>query len=108
MRADPEATFDRLMREHAWRPISNCPGRFIFAAGVTSLSPAALVSGDAPVRSLSSKRARDPMLVVDFPDQGGLISYVKPAGRFLHTLNTASGLARKLEELASAPGKPGG
>jgi hypothetical protein len=30
---------------------------------------------------------------------GGLISYRRPDGTFLHTLNTAEGFARKLSDL---------
>lgn len=42
--------------------------------------------------------ARDAVVVVRFKD-GGLISYRKPDGRFLHTLNTEEGFQRKLEQL---------
>jgi hypothetical protein len=32
-------------------------------------------------------------------DDGGLISYRRPDGMFLHTLNTREGLERKLRQL---------
>jgi hypothetical protein len=42
--------------------------------------------------------ARDPVIVTPFED-GGLISYRKADGLFLHTLNTREGLERKSREL---------
>jgi hypothetical protein len=38
----------------------------------------------------------DPMRVVRFADGGGLLSYRKPDGRYVHTFNTESGLCRKV------------
>ena len=37
--------------------------------------------------------------VVATLEEGGLISYRKSDGRFLHTLNTTAGFRRKLEQL---------
>jgi hypothetical protein len=42
--------------------------------------------------------ARDPVIVAPFED-GGLISYRKADGMFLHTLNTREGFERKLRQL---------
>jgi hypothetical protein len=42
--------------------------------------------------------ARDPVIVTPFED-GGLISYRKADGMFLHTLNTREGFERKLRQL---------
>jgi hypothetical protein len=36
---------------------------------------------------------------VRLADGSGLISYLKPGGLFLHTLNTAQGMERKLAAL---------
>jgi hypothetical protein len=44
--------------------------------------------------------ARDPVVVTPFED-GGLISYRKPDGLFLHTLNTREGFERKLVQLGA-------
>jgi hypothetical protein len=46
----------------------------------------------------ASVSARDPVIVTPL-DDGGLISYRKPDGMFLHTLNTREGLERKLRQL---------
>jgi hypothetical protein len=40
----------------------------------------------------------DPVIVAEFED-GGLISYRKPDGSFIHTVNTSEGLDRKLRQL---------
>jgi hypothetical protein len=42
--------------------------------------------------------ARDPVIATPFED-GGLISYRKADGHFLHTLNTRDGFERKLRQL---------
>ena len=42
--------------------------------------------------------AKDPVIVTPFED-GGLISYRKADGMFLHTLNTREGFERKLRQL---------
>ena len=42
--------------------------------------------------------ARDPVIVTPF-DDGGMISYCKAQGLFLHTLNTREGFERKLRQL---------
>jgi hypothetical protein len=65
--------------------------------GIFSGAPEKLVPGHA-MREHPVAGARDPVAVVRFPG-GGLISYRKPDGRWLHTLNTADGFARKLEAL---------
>jgi hypothetical protein len=42
--------------------------------------------------------ARDPVFVARFAD-GGLISYRRADGTYVHTLNTREGLERKLAQL---------
>jgi hypothetical protein len=51
-----------------------------------------------PVHTFIRESARDPILVVPLHD-GGLLSYARPDGTFVHTLNTSEGLARKLSQL---------
>ncbi len=80
-----------------WRPIPNCPGRYLFN-GVGNPTLADLIGPHADVGIFHTSRAADPVHVVVLPG-GGLISYAKPGGRFVHTLNTAEGFARKLEQL---------
>ena len=55
----------------------------------------------APDAALTEHRvaaAPDPIIVIRFAD-GGLISYRKSDGTYVHTLNTHDGLHRKLAQL---------
>ena len=58
-----------------------------------------LVSQGVPIRGSRSEAARDVAVVVALVGGGGLITYEKPDGRQVHTLNTPAGFARKLEQL---------
>lgn len=60
-----------------------------------------VVAGGASVVHRYSGRERDTVCVVAF-DAGGLISYEKPDGRFVHTLCDEGGFARKLAQLGIA------
>ena len=92
-------TFDLLLLRHLWRAIHACPGRYVLRGGPVELSPATLAGQDrCELSTHRSSRAEDPVVVARI-EGGGLISYAKPDGRYLHTLNTSEGLARKLAEL---------
>lgn len=88
-------TFDQLLAAYAWRAIPDCAGRFSLPP--LRLAPSALVG--AGVRPLRSAAARDRVLVAAVQG-GGLISYARPDGTFVHTLNTREGFVRKLAQLA--------
>ena len=62
-----------------------------------AMPPADIVPGTNASEHVSAM-ARDPVIVAAFED-GGLISYRQADGRFLHTLNTREGFARKLDQL---------
>ena len=89
--------FDTLFAARRWHPIRNCPGRFALADGAVPNGPAALVA-DAHSQEFTVANARDPVVVTPLL-VGGLISYKRRDGTFLHTLNTAEGFARKLADL---------
>lgn len=91
-------TFEELRVRWPWNPIRNCPGRLVLAPGHSHLSLSMLL--DRPVHSdtFYSSVAHDPILVVWLED-GGIISYARPDGRMVHTLNTPDGFARKLQQL---------
>jgi hypothetical protein len=57
-----------------------------------------VLANDAAVREYRTQAAPDPVTVVRIND-GGLISYRKPDGSYLHTLNTTEGFHRKLAQL---------
>jgi len=92
-------TSDEIMSRWPWRPIPNCPGRFVLSSGRSSLAPSEIAS--ASIGAISEHvvpATPDPVVVAEFED-GGLISYRKPDGSFIHTLNTIEGLDRKLRQL---------
>ncbi|MBS1795386.1 MAG: hypothetical protein JSS81_16130 [Acidobacteria bacterium] len=91
-------TFEELHAQWDWRPIRNCPGRFVRRGGASTATPAEIVGEDVELREFRVANAVDPVVVIRFDDGGGLISYQKPDGRFLHTLNTPEGFARKLAQ----------
>ena len=91
-------TFDELRVRCAWRPIPGCPGRFVLASGPSRLPPDALVPRSVEVTEHTVAAATDPVIVTSF-DEGGLISYRKPDGTFVHTLNSSEGFERKLRQL---------
>lgn len=91
-------TFSELLDRCAWRPIANCPGRYVLAAGPVATPPSDLVRGAKGSSEHVTVSARDPVIVTPL-DDGGLISYRKANGLFLHTLNTRDGFERKLDQL---------
>jgi hypothetical protein len=100
--------FDRFFAAFDWRPIRNCPGRFVVSRALDSTAPTevvAIVLGPslddrARVRTQVAQRpGRDGLVLTRFTDEsGGLLSYVK-SGSFVHTLNAADGWVRKLSAL---------
>ena len=91
-------TFSALFDGWAWRPIPKCPGRYALRAGPVATPPEGLVPGASGGSEHVSVTAKDPVIVTPFED-GGLISYRKADGQFLHTLNTHEGFDRKLRQL---------
>jgi hypothetical protein len=91
-------TFDDLMANWRWKPIRNCPGRYVMCASSAGLSPENLLGFDIELRIFQVAAARDIVVVADLSD-GGLISYKRADGTYLHTLNTAEGFERKLLSL---------
>ena len=96
------ATYASLLAAGPWRALRYCPGRSVWQ-GPSGLTPADLAGADARVQIFRVEAAPDPVHVVALAD-GGLISYARPDGRFVHTLNTPEGFARKLEDLGIRPG----
>ena len=91
-------TFSSLFDRWAWRPISNCPGRYALASGPVATAPEQIVPGATGASEHVCGTAKDPVIVTPFED-GGLISYRRASGLFLHTLNTREGFERKLRQL---------
>ena len=93
-----KTTFKEIWARWPWRPIRNCPGRFILPWTEQPISFEVLLDGSCIPQAFSSPAAKDPVLVVPLKD-GGLISYRQPDGRLIHTLNTPEGFSRKLQQL---------
>lgn len=94
-------TFAALFGRLKWRPIPNCPGRYVLEAGPVATPPERIVSSETGGSEHVCAAAKDPVIVTPF-DDGGLISYRKADGTYLHTLNTSEGLERKLRQLGIA------
>ncbi len=92
------ASFDRLWRDQDWLQIANCPGRYRLRERDCELSPRELTGMDVNAREYDLPACRDQVLVIEMRG-GGLISYRRSNGTYVHTLNTAEGFARKLEQL---------
>jgi len=89
--------FVSLLGRFPSRAIRDCPGRYVLLGPVASLRPDDLIPG-ATVREYRVQTAPDPVVVVRC-DGGGIISYRKPDGSYVHTLNTIEGFERKLDQL---------
>jgi hypothetical protein len=92
------STFDDLARRFELRRIRNCPGRFIIRKAPPELTPRELLGSEAEIHTFNVFSARDAVLVVRL-DRGGLISYQRADGTYLHTLNDDDGFERKLRDL---------
>ena len=90
--------FVELKSKWNWKPIPGCPGRYLLSDVDQTLSPEDLLGHEVKLGEFRSDKARDAVVVARFGD-GGLISYKRVDGTYLHTLNTAAGLERKLKQL---------
>ena len=90
--------FETLLKNFRWRPIRNCPGRFTLARQTEAAALEKVLESCARPRIHPPGPAPD-TVVVRAIEGGGVISYRKPGGRHLHTLNTTEGFLRKLRQL---------
>ena len=98
-------TFDTVKRLGKWTAIRNCPGRFVLRGVLPAFSIVDLLGGIAGVQRFQSPRTKDTVWVFCLED-GGVISYRRPAGAWRHTLNTEEGFRRKLEQLEISLNEP--
>ena len=97
-----------------WKEIRNCPGRYTvrrrrdLARWPPERLLAAALGGNVPPVSLWRHRsgAKDAIHAVRFAGGGGLLTYARADGAFVHTLNTESGLLRKIAALRVTPDLP--
>ncbi|HEY0319708.1 MAG TPA: hypothetical protein VGC66_01935 [Pyrinomonadaceae bacterium] len=92
-------SFDQLFLERNWKPIRNCPGRYVLREAADNLSPAEILGEACSVTEHRVAAAKDTVLVLRLEAGGGLISYHRADKTLLHTLNTSEGFERKLLQL---------
>ena len=90
--------FEELKSRWNWSPIRNCPGRFIWRESDKNVSPETVVGDGIVLNEFQTEKAKDSVIVGRIFD-GGLISYRRKDGTYLHTLNTVDGFERKLAQL---------
>ena len=91
-------TFDTVKSLGTWMPIRGCPGRLVLKGTPPTYSITDLLGEGVNIQQFQSPRARDVVRVVCL-DDGGVISYKRSDGTWLHTLNTKEGFRRKLDQL---------
>ena len=87
--------FQRVQNTMGPRPIAGCPGRWVLDNPAPDLDNYVVTAGTR----FESEAARDPVWLTRLMPQGALLSYERPDGTYLHTLNTHLGLARKCSQL---------
>jgi hypothetical protein len=95
-------TFAELFETLSWKPIKICPGRYVLQGAKSNLLPVEELTKNTVADAVSAHKvsaARDLVLVAPLDDGGGIISYQRADGSFLHTLNTPEGFRRKLRQL---------
>ena len=100
---DPDISFGSILKKHKWREIRNCPGRYLLSGGLSERAPGTLLGVDGEFPEQRSHAAVDPVVVISFSG-GGLISFHRPDGQWIHTLNTSAGFNRKVSDLGLKPG----
>ncbi|KAL1515362.1 hypothetical protein AB1Y20_001991 [Prymnesium parvum] len=101
---DGGAELERLWRASEWKPLKGCDGRFtcreraLAAVSLPRLAASLALRLAAPVVCCRpAANGCDGVQVVRLRGGGGVLSYEKPSrGVYVHTLNTESGLSRKL------------
>ena len=91
-------TFDHVLKMGRWVSIKDCPGRYTLHDVPPTFSIVELLGTDVAVRRAHSPKARDAVWIA-FLETGGVISYSRLDGSWLHTLNTEEGFERKLSQL---------
>jgi hypothetical protein len=91
-------TFNDVLKMGLWVPIKNCLGRFALHDVSPTFSLSDLLGPDVAVQQAHSQKAKDIVWIARLED-GGVISYARSDGSWLHTLNTEEGLERKLKQL---------
>jgi hypothetical protein len=98
-------TFTKLQQAYKWKEIPNCPGRYVLDENkvYSHLPPEKFLSTNTKPTEFHSKNCRDVVLIIPFKTGGGLLSYrsrnKEGKVQYVHTMNTESGLQRKMKQL---------
>ena len=84
-----------------WKPIPNCPVRYVLDRPEPRLSPDQLAQVNYAPAEFHVEATKDLVLVLPL-EGGGLITYRRADGSYFHTLNSESGFQRKLAQLGIA------
>lgn len=95
-------SFDEMRAAWPWEEIPGCPGRLRLRVPMPDTSPVQLAGDGAVAVRMTSAGCKDPIELVSLAGGGGLLCYHRADGTYVHTLNTAAGLARKLTQLQLA------
>ena len=91
-------TVAELLKRWKWQEMFRSPGRFALVERRPDLSVEELLGPGVPTEQVPTTGAGDTIVVARFED-GGLVSYHRADGSWVHTLNTRSNFQRKLWEL---------
>jgi hypothetical protein len=94
--------FNTLKNKYHWKKIYGCPGRFILRNDNKFITVQELIEEKIFINSFRPDEKKDEILIVKLKN-GGITSYKKPDGTFIHTLNTSQGFIRKLKMLQIDP-----
>lgn len=88
-------SFEEIFNKHQWEEIPNCPGRYVLEKSAKRklgiVTPVDFLEQKLSFQVFQSQVCRDTVHVTEFPSGGGIISYQRSNGTFLHTLNNSSG-----------------
>lgn len=87
-----------LVKRFDGRPIPHCPGRYVLRGVDRTKGPTSIVDARGNITEHVVAKARDRVVVTRL-EKGGLISYARTDGSWLHTANTPEGFRRKLADL---------
>jgi hypothetical protein len=92
------ASFRDIFGKYQWREIRNCPGRYCAKDIPPNCTVSKLLEEPVTEQLQSSPRAKDFVIITPM-EHGGIISFKRRDGSYLHTLNTPEGFARKRADL---------
>ena len=101
---DGGKALQQLWEMYPWSEIKGCPGRYVLKNGVATDKlfheiAERYTSEELIAKNLIGKACKDQLSVAHFEGGGGLLTYHKKGGDEIHTLNTKSGMLRKLTSL---------